>query len=57
LFYVGKSVAAPQPADVLHAPVFLTMCLLSSSVTVHAGVKALTKGNVAVWGSFTGRID
>ena len=49
LFYLGKSVAGPKPADVLHAPVFLTMCLLSSSFTVHAGVKALTKGNVAVF--------
>ena len=47
VFYVGKSVAGPQPADVLHAPLFLTVCLLSSSVTVHAGVRALTKGNVA----------
>jgi cytochrome c oxidase subunit 3/cytochrome o ubiquinol oxidase subunit 3 len=47
VFYIGKSIAGPQPADVLHAPVFLTMCLLSSSVTVHAGVRALTKGHVA----------
>src|SRR5260370_33265234 len=47
VFYVGKSVAGPQPADVLHAPLFLTVCLLSSSVTVHAGVRALEKGNVA----------
>jgi cytochrome c oxidase subunit 3 len=47
LFYVGKSVAGPKPADVLHAPIFLTICLLSSSLTVHAGVKALEKGNVA----------
>jgi cytochrome c oxidase subunit 3 len=47
VFYLGKSVAGPKPADVLHAPVFLTVCLLSSSVTVHAGVKALEKGDVA----------
>ena len=47
LFYVGRSVAGPQPGDVLHAPVFLTVCLLSSSLTIHAGVKALEKGNVA----------
>src|SRR4029077_2340693 len=46
LFYVGKSVADPKPADVLHAPIFLTICLLSSSLTVHAGVKALQKGSV-----------
>ena len=47
LFYIGKSVAGPRPTDVLYAPIFLTICLLSSSLTVHAGVKALTKGNVA----------
>jgi cytochrome c oxidase subunit 3/cytochrome o ubiquinol oxidase subunit 3 len=47
LFYIGKSVAGPMPSDVLHAPIVLTICLLSSSLTVHAGVKALTKGNVA----------
>ncbi len=45
LFYIGKSLAGPTPSDVLHAPIFLTVCLLSSSVTVHAGVKALTKGD------------
>ena len=47
VFYIGKSVAGPTPADVLHAPIVLTICLLSSSLTVHAGVKALAKGNVA----------
>jgi cytochrome c oxidase subunit 3 len=50
LFYLGKSVSGPQPRDVLQTPIFLTICLLSSSVTVHAGVKALTKGAV---GAFT----
>jgi cytochrome c oxidase subunit III len=47
LFYIGKSVAGPQPGEVLHAPMFLTVCLLSSSLTVHAGVTALRKGRVA----------
>jgi cytochrome c oxidase subunit 3 len=47
VFYIGRSVAGPQPREVLRAPVFLTMCLLSSSVTVHAGVRALRKGSVA----------
>ena len=51
LFYIGKSVSGPQPRDVLQAPIVLTICLLSSSVTVHAGVKALAKGRVR---AFTG---
>jgi cytochrome c oxidase subunit 3 len=46
LFYLGRSVAGPKPADVLHAPLFLSACLLSSSLTIHAGVSALRKGNV-----------
>jgi cytochrome c oxidase subunit 3 len=46
LFYIGKSVAGPTPAEVLHAPIVLTVCLLSSSLTIHAGVTALRKGNV-----------
>jgi cytochrome c oxidase subunit 3/cytochrome o ubiquinol oxidase subunit 3 len=46
LFYVSKSVAGPKPADVLHAPICLSICLLSSSLTIHAGVKALRNGNV-----------
>src|SRR5436309_9283692 len=41
LFYVGKSLAGPLPNDVLHAPVFLTICLLSSSLTIHFAGTAL----------------
>ena len=41
LFYVGKSATGPQPNQVLHTPVLLTICLLSSSVTIHAAVTAL----------------
>jgi cytochrome c oxidase subunit III len=46
LFYVGKSLAGPKPEDVLHAPIVLSLCLLSSSLTIHAGVTALRNGNV-----------
>jgi cytochrome c oxidase subunit 3/cytochrome o ubiquinol oxidase subunit 3 len=52
LFYMGKSVAGPQPRDVLHVPVFLTICLLSSSITIHAAVRSLRTGSVrrfALW--------
>ena len=41
LFYVGKSLTGPMPGDVLHAPIFLTVCLLSSSLTIHLAVAAL----------------
>lgn len=40
LFYLGKSLSGPTPHDVLELPIFNTICLLSSSVTVHlAGVR------------------
>ena len=35
LFYLGKSLTGPTPRDVLEVPVFYTVCLLSSSVTIH----------------------
>jgi cytochrome c oxidase subunit 3/cytochrome o ubiquinol oxidase subunit 3 len=52
IFYIGKSVSGPQPHDVLRVPVFLTICLLSSSLTIHFAVKLLSKGRVisfALW--------
>jgi cytochrome c oxidase subunit 3 len=49
LYYLGKSASGPRPQDVLHPPVFLTICLLSSSLSVHAGVKALTKGDTGAF--------
>ena len=45
LFYLGKSVSGPTPA-ILHPPVFLTICLLSSSVTIHSAVASLESGKV-----------
>ncbi len=41
IFYIGKSLTGPTPKDVLEIPVFTTICLLSSSLTVHAAVSAL----------------
>src|SRR5712664_270257 len=34
LFYLGKSLTGPTPSEVLELPVFSTICLLSSSVTI-----------------------
>ena len=49
LFYIGKSVSGPQPKDVLHAPIFYTVCLLASSLTIHAAVRRLVAGNLAAF--------
>jgi cytochrome c oxidase subunit 3 len=49
IFYIGKSVTGPTPQDVLAAPIFFSICLLSSSVTIHLAVKALRQGSVSVF--------
>jgi len=49
IFYVGKSLAGPTPRDVLRVPIFYTICLLSSSLTIHLAVKAIRDGKI---GSF-----
>jgi cytochrome c oxidase subunit 3/cytochrome o ubiquinol oxidase subunit 3 len=45
LFYVGKSLTGPTPREVLEIPVFFTICLLSSSITVHLSQRLLERGN------------
>jgi len=44
LFYVGKSLTGPTPSMVLETPVFFTICLLSSSLTVHMAGSFLKRG-------------
>ncbi|WP_198137599.1 cytochrome c oxidase subunit 3 [Terriglobus sp. TAA 43] len=41
VFYIGKSLSGPTPREVLTLPIFGTICLLSSSITVHMAVSAL----------------
>jgi cytochrome c oxidase subunit 3 len=50
LFYIGKSLTGPKPNDVLHAPIFYTVCLLSSSLTIHVAVRRLSAGKMAAFG-------
>jgi len=45
LYYLGKSLTGPTPHDVLELPIFISICLLSSSATVHIAVSALHRGN------------
>jgi cytochrome c oxidase subunit 3 len=44
LFYMGKSLTGPTPREVLETPIFFTICLLSSSVTIHFASRALEHG-------------
>jgi len=49
LFYIGKSATGPQPTDVLHPPIFYTVCLLASSLTIHIAVRRMVAGNLAAF--------
>jgi len=51
VFYLGKSLSGPTPQDVLRVPVFYTICLLSSSVTIHFAAKSLRRGGVLRFGA------
>jgi cytochrome c oxidase subunit 3 len=46
IYYIGKSLSGPMPAQVLELPIPSTVCLLSSSATVHFAVSALRKNNI-----------
>ena len=46
LFYVGKSLSGPTPSEVLETPIFYTICLLSSSLTVHLAAKSIARDKI-----------
>lgn len=50
LFYVGKDVSGPTPKDVLEVPVVGTVCLLSSSLTIHLAARALRAAKIGAFG-------
>jgi cytochrome c oxidase subunit 3 len=50
IFYIGKSLTGPTPKDVLSIPIFYTICLLSSSITIHLAAKSLWQGSVLRFG-------
>ena len=46
IYYIGKSLSGPTPAQVLELPILGTVCLLSSSFTIHIAVGTLRKANL-----------
>jgi cytochrome c oxidase subunit III len=50
VFYIGKSLSGPTPAQVLEVPILATICLLSSSFTIWRAEKAIEDDRM---GSFT----
>ncbi len=53
LYYIGKNLTGPTPREVLETPIFFTVCLLSSSLTIHLASKLLERGKrgafLALW--------
>jgi cytochrome c oxidase subunit 3/cytochrome o ubiquinol oxidase subunit 3 len=50
LFYIGKSLTGATPKGVLSVPISYTICLLSSSLTIHLAAKFLRLGSLLRFG-------
>ena len=46
LVYIGRSLTGPYPKDVLELPIFASICLLSSSLTIVLAEHALKHGHI-----------
>jgi cytochrome c oxidase subunit 3/cytochrome o ubiquinol oxidase subunit 3 len=45
VFYLGRNISGPTPREVLETPIFFTVCLLFSSLTIHLAGKELENGH------------
>jgi cytochrome c oxidase subunit 3 len=55
-FYIGKSLTGPTPSQVLELPIWPTICLLTSSITVGIAARALKSNQLQrfkVWTAVT----
>jgi len=56
LFYIGKSLNGPYPAEVLDTPIVSTICLLASSLTIVIAERAFKReslGGFRLWWAIT----
>ena len=53
IFYIGRSLSGPTP-QVLDVPIFNTICLLSSSLTIWMAEQAIERGRIRVFGAWWG---
>jgi len=56
VYYIGKSLTPPTPQQVLDIPIFNTICLLSSSVTIWLAEREIERGRMrgfAAWWALT----
>jgi len=50
LYYSGKSLSGPTPREVLHVPIFNSICLFSSSFTIVMAERAIARGKTRLFG-------
>ncbi len=53
VYYIGRSTYGPTPR-ILSIPIFNTVCLLSSSLTIWVAERAIERGRVRVFGAWWG---
>jgi len=52
LYYAGKSVTGPYPNEVLHTPIFNSICLFSSSFTIVMAERAMKRNQIRLFGTW-----
>jgi cytochrome c oxidase subunit III len=52
IFYIGRSLSGPTPREVLEVPILNTVCLLSSSITIHFAMRPLRQGKMLAFKLF-----
>ena len=50
VYYLGKTTFGPTPSEVLRSPIFNSVCLLSSSVTIWLSEHAIERGRIRSFG-------
>jgi cytochrome c oxidase subunit 3/cytochrome o ubiquinol oxidase subunit 3 len=53
IYYIGRSTYGPTP-QILSIPIFNTICLLSSSITILLAERAIERGRIRVFGAWWG---
>jgi cytochrome c oxidase subunit 3/cytochrome o ubiquinol oxidase subunit 3 len=46
LYYAGRSLGGPTPSEVLHVPIFGSICLFASSFTIVMAERAIARGEL-----------
>jgi len=49
LYYLGHDVSGPTPREVLDVPIFISICLFSSSFTIVMAERAIHRGNTRLF--------